>query len=102
MALKLLCTSFSIALLLGGCAAVPGPEVESKSDEAILEAELPANVTSLGVVLASVLIVAGDVEAALAEGLVTIEEVELARLAIKNGEVDLWKQRAEQDQLRDR
>lgn len=99
MAMKSLGILLLSALLLTGCAVDSSDQVQSNSDEVILTSELPPNVTSLGVVLASVLIVAGDVEEALVEGLVTIEEVELARLAIKNGEVDLWKQRAEQDKL---
>lgn len=63
----------------------------------ILTADLSADLSAKGVVLAAVVLVAGDVDKALADGTVTPAEVEAARKAITEGTVDLWRQRAEAD-----
>ena len=87
-----------VTTLLSGCAAAqtPAPEV-SLGDSPILTKQLSDSVTAFGVVLAAVLITSGDVEKALAEGLVTPEEIQEAQKAIQDGQVDLWRQRAEMD-----
>ncbi|MFM6967618.1 MAG: hypothetical protein ACKOWN_01635 [Microbacteriaceae bacterium] len=63
----------------------------------ILTADLSADLSAKGVVLAAVVLVAGDVDKALADGTVTASEVEAARKAITEGTLDLWRQRAEAD-----
>lgn len=47
------------------------------------------------VILASVLLAVGDVDVALAEGLVTADEVDLAAEALESGTLDVWMERAE-------
>ncbi|CAB4565337.1 unannotated protein [freshwater metagenome] len=47
------------------------------------------------VLLAAVILASGDIEKALAEGLVTSLDVDAAVAAIKNGTLDAWRQRAE-------
>lgn len=63
----------------------------------ILTADLGPNVSAKGVVLAAVVLVAGDVDKALAAGTVSEDEVAAARRAIADGNLDLWRQRAEAD-----
>jgi hypothetical protein len=63
----------------------------------ILTADLGADVSAQGVVLAAVLLVAGDIDKGLAQGVVTPAEVTEARLAIESGTLDMWRQRAESD-----
>lgn len=63
----------------------------------ILTMKLPSDVSAKGVLLAAVLLSTSDIEAALAEGLVTPAEVDLAQAAIDDGLLDQWRQRAEQD-----
>ena len=81
------------ASLLSGCAPAAEPEPTPSSD--ILTRELAADVSASGVVLAAVLMKVGDIEAAVSEGLVTPAEVEEARAALRDGTLELWKQRAE-------
>jgi hypothetical protein len=91
----------SAALLLTtlvGCApSVPTESMSVLNGNGILTADLGNDVTARGVVLAAVLLVAGDVEKALTEGLVTASEVDAARKAIDEGTMDMWRQRAEAD-----
>lgn len=61
----------------------------------ILTEDLSPDVTARGVMLAAVLLVAGDIEQAVAKGTVTPAEVDEARTAIEDGTLDLWRQRAE-------
>lgn len=61
----------------------------------ILTENLSPDVTARGVMLAAVLLVAGDIEQAVAKGTVTPAEVDEARTAIDDGTLDLWRQRAE-------
>ncbi|MEY5017173.1 MAG: hypothetical protein RL431_222 [Actinomycetota bacterium] len=61
----------------------------------ILTDDLAPDVTARGVMLAAVLLVAGDIEQAVAKGTVTPAEVDEARSAIDAGTLDLWRQRAE-------
>jgi hypothetical protein len=81
-------------LLLGGmtgCTAAPSAEWS------IVDGDLPADVTAKNVLVAAVLLSTSDIDGAVAEGLVTPAEVDAAAAAIKNGTLDLWRQRAEAD-----
>jgi hypothetical protein len=83
---------------LAGCApSVPTESMSVLNGNGILTADLGNDVTARGVVLAAVLLVAGDVEKALTKGLVTAPEVDAARKAIDEGTMDMWRQRAEAD-----
>lgn len=53
-------------------------------------------VSAEGVVLAAVLLSTADIEASVAEGLVTPDEVDEARRAIEDGTLDDWRELAEQ------
>ncbi|MBB5632957.1 hypothetical protein BKA04_001180 [Cryobacterium mesophilum] len=77
-----------------GCTPVPA------SESAILSGPLPADVSAQNVVLAAILLRTSDIDAAVADGLVTPAEVDAAKLAIEQGTVDLWRQRAESDRNR--
>jgi hypothetical protein len=94
-------TVVAAALLLttlAGCApSVPTESMSVLNGNGILTADLGNDVTARGVVLAAVLLVAGDVEKALTKGLVTAPEVDAARKAIDEGTLDMWRQRAEAD-----
>jgi len=57
--------------------------------------ELPSDLSARGVLLAAVLLSEGDVERAVADGLVTPTEVDEAIRAIEREELDVWAQRAE-------
>jgi hypothetical protein len=83
---------------LAGCAtSVPSESMSVLNGNGILTADLGTDVTARGVVLAAVLLVAGDVEKALTKGLVSAPEVDAARKAIAEGTLDMWRQRAEAD-----
>jgi hypothetical protein len=83
---------------LAGCGlSVPNESMSVIDGNDILTADLGADVSARGVVLAAVLLVAGDIEKGLAEGIVTPAEVTEARLAIESGTLDMWRQRAESD-----
>jgi len=85
---------------LAGCApSVPSESMSVLTGNGILTADLGTDVTARGVVLAAVLLVAGDVEKALTKGVVTASEVEAARTAIAEGTLDMWRQRAEADEV---
>lgn len=88
----------SLPLSLAACASdVPTETTSIIEGNDILTADLGTNITAKGVVLAAVLLVAGDVDKALADGTVTAEEIAAARTAIADGNLDLWRQRAEAD-----
>ena len=81
-----------------GCATtVPSESMSVIDGNDILTADLGADVSAQGVVLAAVLLVAGDIDKGLAQGVVTPSEVNEARLAIESGTLDMWRQRAESD-----
>jgi hypothetical protein len=91
-------TAAVLLTTLAGCAtSVPSESMSVLNGNGILTADLGTDVTARGVVLAAVLLVAGDVEKALAKGLVTAPEVDAARKAIAEGTLDMWRQRAEAD-----
>ena len=52
--------------------------------------EVSATVSPDGVIAAAVLLVEGDVEQAIADGLVTVDEVDIAVRAIERGELGAW------------
>lgn len=82
---------FVVAGLLSGCTVVPA---ESVTDT---EVRAPDSITAKGVILAAVLLSTADITASVAEGLVTPAEVDAAREAIKDGTLDEWRQKAEQE-----
>ena len=85
-------------LFLTGCATeVPTSTTTILAADEILTSDLASGVTAQGVLLAAVLLVAGDVEAALDKGIVTSAEVNTAQLAVDEGTLDVWRQRAEMD-----
>jgi hypothetical protein len=91
-------TAAVLLTTLAGCAtSVPSESMSVLNGNGILTADLGTDVTARGVVLAAVLLVAGDVEKALTKGLVTAPEVDAARKAIAEGTLDMWRQRAEAD-----
>ena len=54
------------------------------------DVEVSATVSPDGVIAAAVLLAEGDVEQAIADGLVTVEEVDIAVRAIERGELAAW------------
>ena len=68
-----------------------------RPSRSIVSGELPENVTAKNVLVAAILLSTSDIDGAVAEGLVTPAEVDAAAEAIKNGTLDLWRQRAEAD-----
>ena len=56
---------------------------------------LPEDVTAAGVVLAATLIASGNIDDAVASGLVSPAEVDEARAAMENGTLDRWVDLAE-------
>ena len=92
-------TAVLVLTTLAGCASsVPSESMSVLDGNEILTADLGNDVTARGVVLAAVLLVAGDVEKALTKGLVTAPEVDAARKAIDEGTLDMWRQRADADE----
>lgn len=87
-----------IALVAGCAPTVPNESMSVLNGNDILTADLGTDVTARGVVLAAVLLVAGDVDKALNKGVITPAEVEAARTAIDEGTLDMWRQRAEADE----
>jgi len=81
-----------VAVTLTACA---GATDAAPSPHPILASDLPNDLTARGVLLAAVLLSDGDVEQAVADGLVTPAEVDEAIRAIETGELDVWAQRAE-------
>lgn len=74
-------------LALTGCGAV---------DTAASDLPVSDTVSAAGVVLAAVLLATADIEASVAEGLVTPDEVDEARRAIEDGTLNEWRELAEQ------
>lgn len=80
---------------LSACASETQASVPQESD--VLSMQLPNDVSAEGVVLAAVLLSTSDIELALAEGLVTPAEVDLAQAAVDDGTLQQWQQRAERE-----
>ena len=86
------------SFMLAGCSTVvPTSTTTVLAADEILTADLASDVTARGVVLAAVLLVAGDVAAALEQGVVTAAEVNTAQVAVDEGTLDVWRQRAEME-----
>ena len=84
------------ALLLGGLLAGCGGSGRSTSqaaaDRPVAEAITDAGaVRASGVLLAAVLLATGDVTGAVAEGIVSPEEVDAAVAAVAAGDLDRWR-----------
>ncbi len=95
IAATLLIATVSIA----GCSpSVPSETMSVIPGNDILTADLSNDVTARGVVLAAVLLVAGDIDKAMTKGTVTQAEVDAAREAMADGTLDMWRQRADSDQ----
>lgn len=72
----------------------PTVPVEEEPTSAVPD-PLPEFVTAKGVVLATVIIATGNVSSAIEQGLVSPQEVDLARKAIAEGHVQDWVDAAE-------
>jgi hypothetical protein len=81
------------AVLFGGLTGCAAPSAEWS----IVSGDLPEDVTAKNVLVAAILLSTSDIDGAVAEGLVTPAEVDAAAAAIKDGTLDLWRQRAEAD-----
>lgn len=93
---RALAASALLAVLVTPLAACSAEQKQvQEKDAGILTMELPADVSAEGVLLAAVLLSTSDVEGALAQGLVTPAEVNLAQAAIDDGLLDQWRERAE-------
>ena len=86
-----------LSALAGCAAAVPTESMSVLAGNEILTADLGSDVTARGVVLAAVLLVAGDIDKAVKNGVVTESEVLEARQAIADGTLDIWRQRVDAD-----
>lgn len=105
----LLAASAVFLLVLTGCTAnelqpaptpaevVEEPTIE-KQDVSSVPDPLPEFVTAKGAVLATVIIATGNVSSAIEQGLVSPQEVDLARKAIAEGTVQDWVDAAEKEQ----
>ena len=103
-----LATLSFLLLTVSGCAentvepdapAAPAPPTspdEEESTSAVPD-PLPEFVTAKGVVLATVIIATGNVSSAIEQGLVSPQEVDLARKAIAEGHVQDWVDAAEKE-----
>ena len=86
------------AMSLSSCSTLGSSSLTSTSAATdILTMTMPTDVTAAGVVTAAVILRAGSVEEAVANGTVTPAEVDLARKAVAEGTLDLWAERAEAD-----
>ena len=85
--ITVLTVAMAAVLALSGCnqATTTSPDLPVSS-----------TVSAEGVVLAAVLLSTADIEASVAEGLVTPDEVDEARRAIADGTLDDWRELAEQ------
>ncbi len=85
-------------LTLVGCS---GSDDVSSKGAATAVRELAASITDAdavrpsGVLLAAVVLATGDIEAAVADGLVSPEEVDAAVAAVTAGDLDRWRVAAE-------
>lgn len=97
------------ATMLAGCSSVDVSDMPSSSVTTSTEDEtsnsstvtepaevtLPAGSNALGVVTAGIIIATGDISKAIESGQVTPTEVKYATLAIEEGTLDKWRERAE-------
>lgn len=97
-ALAAIVLASTVSLSLAACSnSVPTETTSIIEGNDILTADLGPDITAKGVVLAAVVLVAGDIDQAVADGSVTAAEADAARKAIAEGTLDLWRQRAEAD-----
>lgn len=93
---SLLARSVTATLLAGiavtGLVACDAPPTAAGRE--ILTQNLAKDVTAKGVVLAGVILQSGDIDKAVANGLVTPAEVDTAKKAIDDGNMKYWAQRA--------
>lgn len=85
----------AVSVGLAGCSfeqSQPG----SADATAQLAARVSDTVTAKGVLLAAVLLSTADIESAVAEGLVTPDEIDEAKHAIEHDTLDAWRELAEQ------
>ena len=77
--------------------ATPSSQTTPDKEEptSVVPDQLPEFVTAKGVVLATVIIATGNVGSAVEQGLVSPQEVDLARKAIAEGHVQDWVDAAE-------
>jgi hypothetical protein len=87
-----------VTLTMAACFALSGC---SQGEPALPDLPVSSTVSAEGVVLAAVLLSTADIEASVAEGLVTPDEVDEARRAIADGTLDEWRELAEQAQRTD-
>lgn len=78
--------ALAAVLLMSGC---------GEGETSATDLPVSATVSAEGVVLAAVLLSTADIEASVAEGLVTPDEVDEARRAIEGGTLDEWRELAE-------
>lgn len=80
------------SIAVTGLAACDAPP--SAAGREILTQNLAKDVTAKGVVLAGVILQSGDIDKAVANGVVTPAEVDTAKKAIDAGNMKYWAQRA--------
>jgi hypothetical protein len=86
------------AAALSGCSSSMASSTTASADAGnVLTMPLPTDVTASGVIAAAVILRAGSIEEAVANGTVTPAEVDLARQAVADGTLKLWAQRAQAD-----
>lgn len=101
--------SCAAVLMMSGCVqpsveepsevnVVPSEVVEEVVPKVVLD--IPEGVDPVRVVLAFVLMSTGDIESAVAEGLVTPDEVAVAVQSLEEGTVQQWIDRAEEQASR--
>jgi len=81
-------------LLATGCVSESSESEQGSDQEVVVEQDSPEGVTAQGVVLAAYLLSSGDIALAVEEALVSPEEVELARKAIAENNLQEWVDRA--------
>lgn len=98
-----------LAVTLVGCQGASSPEAAPVEQDAqlapstvepeksVVPEVLPANVTARGVVLATVIIATGNVSSAIEQGLISPQEVDLARKAIAAGATQDWIDAADEE-----
>ncbi|MET1043217.1 MAG: hypothetical protein ABWX59_03720 [Microbacteriaceae bacterium] len=83
-------------LALTGCSATAATDSHVAADDsAAITDSVTDTVTAEGVLLAAVLLSTADIEAAVAEGLVTPDEVDAAQRAIDDRTLEKWRELAE-------
>lgn len=85
-------TALLLGGLLAGCSGSDEPASQAAADRPVAAAITDAGaVRPSGVLLAAVLLATGDVTGAVAEGIVSPEEVDAAVAAVAAGDLDRWR-----------